>query len=57
MTAVELILAQRKSCFGGTEMVLRGIRPEWFDIKPLPEVMSFGEQIDNISAVEAELLD
>ena len=38
-------------------MVLRGIKPEWFDIKPLPELMSFGEQIDHISSVEAELLD
>ena len=38
-------------------MVLRGIKPEWFDVKPLPELMSFGEQIDHISSVEAELLD
>lgn len=57
MTAVELLLAQRKSYFEGTEMILRGIKPEWFDIKPYPETMSFGEQIDHISAVEAELLD
>ena len=38
-------------------MVLQGIKPEWFDIKPLPEMMSFGEQINHISAVEAEILD
>ena len=57
MTAVELILAQRKSYFEGTEMVLRGIKPEWFDIRPFPEIMSFGGQIDHVSAVEAELLD
>jgi uncharacterized damage-inducible protein DinB len=38
-------------------MVLQGIKPEWFDVKPLPELMSFGEQIDHISAVEAEILD
>lgn len=38
-------------------MVLRGIKPEWFDVKPLPELMSFGEQIDHISSVEAEILD
>ncbi len=57
MTAIELLLAQRKSYSEGTEMVLRGIKPEWFDIKPYPETMSFGEQVDHISAVEAELLD
>lgn len=38
-------------------MILQGIKPEWFDIKPLPELMSFGEQIDHISAVETEILD
>lgn len=38
-------------------MVLQSIKPEWFDIKPLPEMMSFGEQINHISAVEAEILD
>lgn len=57
MNSVELILAQRKAFFEGTEMVLQGIKPEWFDVKPLPELMSFGEQIDHISAVEAEILD
>ena len=57
MNSIELILAQRKTFFEGTEMVLQGIKPEWFDIKPLPELMSFGEQIDHISAVEAEILD
>lgn len=38
-------------------MVLQGIKPEWFDLKPMPELMTFGEQIDHISAVEAEILD
>jgi len=38
-------------------MVLQGIKPEWFVVKPIPEMMSFGEQIDHISAVEAEILD
>ncbi len=38
-------------------MVLQGIKPEWFDVKPQPELMSFGEQVDHISAVEAEILD
>ena len=57
MNSVEFILAQRKAFFEGTEMVLQGIKPEWFDIKPLPEMMSFGEQINHISAVEAEILD
>ena len=38
-------------------MVLQSIKPEWFDIKPLPEMMSYGEQINHISAVEAEILD
>jgi uncharacterized damage-inducible protein DinB len=57
MNSIELLIAQRKSYFEGTEMVLRGIKPEWFEIKPYPELMSFGEQIDHISAVEAELLD
>jgi len=57
MNSIELILSQRKACFEGTEMVLQGIKPEWFDLKPMPELMSFGEQIDHISAVEAEILD
>ncbi len=57
MNSVEFILAQRKAFFEGTEMVLQSIKPEWFDIKPLPEMMSFGEQINHISAVEAEILD
>ena len=38
-------------------MVLRGINPDWFDLKPFPESMSFGEQVDHIASVEAELLD
>ena len=38
-------------------MVLRGIKPEWFRTKPYPELMSFGEQIDHVASVEAELLD
>jgi len=57
MNSIELILSQRKAFFEGTEMVLQGIRPEWFDLKPMPELMSFGEQVDHISAVEAEILD
>ena len=57
MNSVDHILAQRKAFFEGTEMVLQGIKPEWFNTKPLPELMSFGEQIDHISAVEADLLD
>ena len=57
MNSIELILSQRKAFFEGTEMVLQGIRPEWFYLKPMPELMSFGEQIDHISAVEAEILD
>ena len=56
MTAVELIQAQRKSFFEGTEMVIVGIKPEWFDLHPLPELMTFGEQVDHIAAVEAEIL-
>ncbi len=56
MTAVELIQAQRKIFFEGTEMVIAGIKPEWFDLRPLPELMTFGEQIDHIAAVEAEIL-
>lgn len=56
MTAVELILAQRKSFFEGTEMVIAGIKSEWFDLRPLPELMTFGEQVDHIAAVEAEIL-
>jgi uncharacterized damage-inducible protein DinB len=57
VNSIELILNQRKAFFEGTEMVLQGIKQEWFDLKPMPELMSFGEQIDHISAVEAELLD
>jgi len=57
LNSVEFILAQRKAFFEGTEMVLQSIKPEWFDIKPLPEMMSYGEQINHISAVEAEILD
>lgn len=57
MNSVEFLLAQRKSYFEGTEMILRGIKPEWFGTRPHPEIMSFGEQIDHISAVEAEILD
>jgi uncharacterized damage-inducible protein DinB len=57
LNSVELILAQRKAFFEGTEMVLQGIKPEWFNVKPLPEMMSFGEQVDHMSAVEAEILD
>ncbi len=56
MTAIELLKAQRKSFFEGTEMVIAGIKPEWFDLRPLPELMSFGEQVDHIAAVEAEIL-
>lgn len=56
MTAVELIQAQRKSFFEGTEMVIAGIKSEWFDLRPLPELMTFGEQVDHIAAVEAEIL-
>jgi uncharacterized damage-inducible protein DinB len=56
MTAVELIQEQRKSFFEGTEMVIAGIKSEWFDLRPLPELMSFGEQIDHMTAVEAEIL-
>jgi uncharacterized damage-inducible protein DinB len=57
MNSIELILNQRKAFFEGTEMILQGIKPDWFDLKPMPELMSFGEQIDHISAVETELLD
>jgi uncharacterized damage-inducible protein DinB len=57
MTAVELLLAQRKVFFEGTEMVVAGIKPEWFDHRPAPELMSFGEQVDHMASVEAELLD
>ena len=56
MTAIELLQAQRKSFFEGAEMVIAGIKPEWFDLRPLPELMSFGEQIDHMAAVEAEVL-
>lgn len=57
MNSIELILSQRKAFFEGTEMILQGIKPEWFDLKPMPELMTFGEQVDHISAVEAEILD
>jgi uncharacterized damage-inducible protein DinB len=57
MTAVELLLAQRKMFFEGTEMVVAGIKPEWFDHRPAPEMMSFGELVDHMASVEAELLD
>lgn len=56
MTAVELLLFQRKMFFEGTEMVIAGIKPEMFDISPQPRLMTFGEQIDHISVVEADLL-
>jgi len=56
MTMVELLLAQRKSFFEGTEMIIAGIKPEMFDLKPFPEAMSIGEQIDHIAYVEADLL-
>lgn len=56
MTAVELLLSQRKAFFEGTEMIVAGIKPEMFDICPLPRLLTFGEQIDHIAAVEAELL-
>lgn len=57
MNSTELLLRQRKSYAEGTEMVLRGIKAEWFNTKPLPELMTFGEQIDHIAAVEADTLD
>ncbi len=57
MTAIELLLAQRRMFFEGTEMVIAGIRPEWFDTRPFPEAMTFGEQVDHIAYVEADLLD
>lgn len=56
MTAVELLLLQRKIFFEGTEMVIAGIEPEMFDTRPYPHLMSFGEQVDHIASVEAELL-
>jgi uncharacterized damage-inducible protein DinB len=56
MNSVELLQAQRKSFFDGTEMVIAGIKPAWFDLRPLPELMTFGEQVDHIAAVEAEIL-
>ena len=37
-------------------MVIAGIKPELFDTRPMPQMMSFGEQIDHISVVEADLL-
>jgi len=56
MTAVEFLQEQRKSFFEATEMVIRGIKPEMFDISPGESLMTFGEQIDHISAIEADLL-
>lgn len=56
MTAIELLLFQRKMFFEGTEMVIAGIKPEMFDISPQSRLMTFGEQIDHISVVEADLL-
>jgi len=56
MTTVELLLVQRKSFYEGTEMIIAGIKPEMFDLKPFPEAMSIGEQIDHIAYVEADLL-
>jgi len=56
MTAVELLQAQRKSFFEGTEMVIAGIKSEWFDLHPLPELMTFGDQVNHVAAVEAEIL-
>lgn len=37
-------------------MVVAGIKPEMFDTRPMPQLMSFCEQIDHISVVEADLL-
>ena len=37
-------------------MIIAGIRPEMFDISPQPRLMTFGEHIDHISGVEADLL-
>lgn len=51
-----MLLAQRKAFFEGTEMVVDGIKPEMFDIRPMPQLMTFGEQIDHMSSVEAEIL-
>ena len=57
MRAVEFLLLQRKTFFEGTEMIISGIRDEMFDVRPYPQLMSFGEQIDHLSAVEAEIFD
>lgn len=56
MTAVELLSEQRRSFFEGTEMVVSSIDEELFRIRPYPQLMSFGEQVDHMSAVEAEIL-
>lgn len=56
MTTVELLLAQRKHFFEGTEMVIAGIQPEMYNTRPYPQLMTFGEQVDHIAAVEADLL-
>jgi uncharacterized damage-inducible protein DinB len=56
LTAVELLSLQRKAFFEGTEMVVSGIDDELFGTRPLPELMTFGEQVDHMSAVEAEIL-
>jgi uncharacterized damage-inducible protein DinB len=57
MKSVELLLSQRKTFYEGTEMIIRGIKSEWFNTKPFDEAMTFGEQIDHISSVEADILD
>ncbi len=56
MTAIEYLLSLRKVFFEGTEMVVAGIGEEMFNISPQPGLMTFGEQIDHISGLEAELL-
>ncbi|MEE9553013.1 MAG: DinB family protein [candidate division Zixibacteria bacterium] len=56
MTTVEHLLSQRKMFFEGTEMIIAGIKPEMFDISPMLQLMTFGEQINHISVVEADLL-
>lgn len=57
MKAIEFLLLQRKAFFEGTEMVVSGIKKEMFDTRPFPQLMSFGEQVDHLSAVEADMLD
>jgi uncharacterized damage-inducible protein DinB len=56
LTAVELLSEQRKTFFEGTEMVVSGIDEELFKTRPYQQLMTFGEQVDHISAVEAEIL-